>query len=359
MYTVRTNMPPVAESCSLGIPVEVGDIDSELKKLWADSADSMTRASLVNLAVYSQKPESLEKNTQLIARITENHACRALVIAAHHQAKESHVQAWISAHCHVSRAGSKQVCSEQLSFLLEGDCANLLPSIVFSHLDSDLPLYLWWQDEFANPMDPQLWAWVDRLIYDSQTWGDFDAQIRLVETAEREAYQRIILCDLNWTRLDKVRYALAQFFDHPTSHHHFAEMERVTIHFAQGYRWTALLLAGWLGAQLNWHAQKANGSNKIQFRDAGGRGIEIDLQEGGQEPIGRVVLNSREIEFVVARAKCGDLLEVSRSGRNEKPVPQMMPAQSNDPVSLMSQELMRGGLHQVYLHAVKCVRELL
>ncbi len=36
-----------------------------------------------------------------------------------------------------------------------------------------------------------------------------------------------------------------------------------------------------------------------------------------------------------------------------------MPAQSNDPVDLMTQELLRGGPHSVYLHAVNCVRELL
>ena len=72
----------------------------------------------------------------------------------------------------------------------------LLPNIVFAQLDSDLPLYLWWQGEFHDPMDPQLWAWVDRVIYDSQSWSDFDAQMQLVETAQEEARQRIVLCDL-------------------------------------------------------------------------------------------------------------------------------------------------------------------
>ena len=352
-------MPAIVESYSLGIPVEISEIDRKLKRLWAESGDSKTRASLMNLAIYNQKWDSLEKNTQLIARITENHACRALVIAADCNSKESRVQAWISAHCHVSRAGSKQICSEQLSFLLEGDCANLLPGIVFSHLDSDLPLYLWWQDEFADPMDPQLWAWVDRLIYDSQTWRDFDAQMRLVETAEREANQRIVLCDLNWTRLDKIRYALAQFFDHPSSHHRFEKIEGAIIDFAPGYRSTAMLLTGWLGAQLNWRPEKIKTPDKIRFVDAKERNIEIDLRERGRGPIDKVVLSSGGIEFVVAQAKCGDLLEVWRGRKGEKPVPQMMPAQNNDPVSLMSQELMRGGLHQVYLHAINCVRELL
>ena len=180
-------MPVATQNYSLGLPVEMGKIEKELKKLWAESEGAMTRASLINLAIYSEAPGSLEKNTQLIAKITENHVCRAIVIAANCGAKESRVEAWISAHCHISRAGSKQICSEQLSFLLEGACTNLLPSIVFSHLDSDLPLHLWWQDEFPDPMDPQLWAWVDRLIYDSQTWKNFDAQMRLVETAQNEA----------------------------------------------------------------------------------------------------------------------------------------------------------------------------
>src|SRR5437868_6417321 len=238
-------MAAIAENYSLGLQVELGKIDSELKKLWAQSEGAMTRASLVNLAVYSETPGSLEKNTQLIAKIAENHACRAIVIGADCKTKEDRVEAWISAHCHISRTGSKQICSEQISFLLEGPCTNLLPSIVFSHLDSDLPFYLWWQGEFHVPMDPQLWAWVDRVIYDSQTWKDFGAQMELVETAQREASQRIVLCDLNWTRLDKIRIAIAQFFDHPASHHHFDKIDHGHIFFAPGYRSAALLLAGW------------------------------------------------------------------------------------------------------------------
>jgi glucose-6-phosphate dehydrogenase assembly protein OpcA len=352
-------MPAVAENYSLGLEVPVGQIDKELKKLWQQGEGAMTRASLINLAVYSEAADSLEKNTQIIAKIAENHACRAIVIAADCASKENRVGAWISAHCHVGQAGGKQVCSEQLSFRLTGPCANLLPSIVFSHLDSDLPFYLWWQAELHDPMDPQLWAWVDRFIYDSSSWKDFDAQMRLVETAQNEARQRLVLCDLNWTRLDKIRLAIAQFFDHPASHHHFDEMEKARIDFGSGFKSTALLLAGWLGAQLNWRVEKQSRSNGFNFIDIRGQKIDVELRETGGAPIGKVVLKSHEVEFVVARAKCGDLFEVWRSGQNEKPLPQMMPAESDDPVSLLSQELMRGGAHEVYLHALNCVRTLL
>src|SRR5437764_7491276 len=119
-------MPTVAENYSLGQPVEVGKIDSELKTLWQQGEGVKARASLINLAVYSEAANSLQKNTQIIARIAENHACRAIVIAANCEAKENRVDAWINAHCHVTRSGSEQICSEQLSFQLEGPCANLL-----------------------------------------------------------------------------------------------------------------------------------------------------------------------------------------------------------------------------------------
>jgi glucose-6-phosphate dehydrogenase assembly protein OpcA len=353
-------MPAVSEKTySIGVPVEVAKIDHELKKLWRESEGAATRASLMNLAVYSEAPGSLNSNTQLMARITEDHACRAIVIEADCKAEDDGVDAWISAHCHVSRAGSKQVCSEQISFRLNGGCTSQLPNIVLSNLDSDLPLYLWWQNEFHEPMDPQLWAWVDRVIYDSQPWQDFRAQMRLVESAQAEAKQRIVLCDLNWTRLDKVRFALAQFFDHPASHHRFAKIKKVRIDHASRFRSTALLFVGWLAAQLNWRAEKKEGPNKLQFVSSSGQRIDIEIRQCDGQPIHEVVVTAGDIEFAVTHAKCGDLLEVSRGIAGEKRVPQLMPAGKNDPVSLMSEELMRGGPHRVYLNAVNCVRDLL
>ena len=352
-------MPAATETYSLGLSVELSKIDQELKKLWQESRGSATRASLVNFAVYSEDAGSLSKNTQLMANITENHACRAIVIEADCKASENQVEAWISAHCHVSGVGSKQVCSEQISFLLKGGCTSLLPSIVFSHLDSDLPFYLWWQEEFREPMDPQLWAWVDRVIYDSQRWQNFRAQMRLLESAEQEANQRIVPCDLNWTRLDNVRFALAQFFDHPASHHHFAKIKALRVDFAPGYRSTAVLFVGWLAAQLNWRDEKTDVGTKFLFVSPSGQKIDVELRERPGEPIGEVAMTTPELEFLVAHAKCGDLLEVSRAKPGENRIPQLMPAGKNDPVSLMSEELMRGGPHHVYLHAVDRVRELL
>src|SRR5438552_10001328 len=144
-------MPAVTETYSLGMPVEVGKIEHELKKLWQESEGAVTRASLMNLAVYSEEQGSLDRNTQLMARITENHACRAIVIEADCNAESDRVDAWISAHCHVSRAGSKQVCSEQISFRLNGVCTDPLPNNVTRNRDCELPFYLGRHHEFPPP----------------------------------------------------------------------------------------------------------------------------------------------------------------------------------------------------------------
>ena len=52
-------MPAVTENFAAGLSVEVGQIARELKKLWDAGDGVMTRASLINLAVYSEAPDSL------------------------------------------------------------------------------------------------------------------------------------------------------------------------------------------------------------------------------------------------------------------------------------------------------------
>jgi glucose-6-phosphate dehydrogenase assembly protein OpcA len=359
MCAIRT--PPMSvqtEPIAAGIPVEIGQIQRELRNLLDAGDGARTRASLINLAVYSEAPDSLGKNSAIISQLTEDHACRAILIAADPDAKENRVDAWVGAHCHVSRAGSKQICSEQLSFSLQGEQCGHLPNIVFAQLDSDLPLYLWWQEEFRPPIDPQLWAWVDRVIYDSQIWGNFDQQMQLVETAQREARQRIVLCDLNWVRLLHLRLALAQFFDHPATYHHLDEIKTLAINHAPDFRSTALLLVGWLAGQLGWErSEKPLGFRKRDEKHE--RKIKIALREKQGEPISACQITTDTAEFRVEHQPGADLLDVFFGRTEGRKMRQVLPAGKNDLVELLREELMRGGPHRVYLRAVEQVRALL
>ena len=155
----------------------------------------------------------------------------------------------------------------------------------------------------------------------ASAWEDFRAQMGLLESAEQEANQRIVLCDLNWTRLDNVRFALAQFFDHPASHHNFAKINKLRIDFAPGYRSTAVLFAGWLAAQLDWQGEKTDVPNKLSFVSPSGSKIDIELRERTGEPIGEVAMATPDVEFLVAHAKCGDLWRFHAESRAKSECP--------------------------------------
>ena len=130
------------------------------------------------------------------------------------------------------------------------------------------------------------------------------------------------------------------------------------IDFGPGYRSTGLLLAGWLAAQLHWTLEKNSKGNALAFRDQSGKAIQVSLGEKAGEPISRCVLDCGSMEFRVAHSPKADLLDLAVEGSNAERKCRM-PAGSNDPVRLMSEELMRGGPHRVYLRAMNSVRDLL
>jgi hypothetical protein len=98
---------------------------------------------------------------------------------------------------------------------------------------------------------------------------------------------------------------------------------------------------------------------ELRFTGASGRHVDVELRERNGQPVHEVALTSGDAEFRVTYANCGDLLEVSRVQNRGTRIPQLMPAGNNDPVGLLSEELIRGGMHRVYLNALKCVRDVL
>jgi len=274
-----------------GLPVEIGQIDKELGRLWESSDDTKTRASLLNLVIYTEEPESLDCNTELISAIASQHAFRAILILADPGAAESGARAWITAHCHLAGKGGRQICSEQITFRLDGESAASLPNIVFSHLDSDLPLCFWSQAEFREPLDEQLWAWVDRLIFDSATWKHPAAQFALARRAPSLTDGGMVLCDLNWTRLHRWRLALANLFDHSAALACLPKITGVRIECAPGNRVKALLLLGWLSVQLDWKLDRlpletfffSKDGKQISFEIVESAGSGLSLVELGGE----------------------------------------------------------------------------
>ena len=339
-----------------GIPVPIGAIEKTLGHLWEESGESKTRASLINLALYSENEGSLERNSSVIHGIAGEHAMRALIIQADPAAEGSHAEAWISMNCYLRGSKGGEVCSEQISFLLGGEAARSLQSVVFSHLDSDLPLILWWQADFRPPINGKLWRCVDRLLFDSSEWINPKEQFDLVGKIADLAEIRTVLCDLNWTRSLHLRQALAGIFDSPATLPELQSLQAVTIAYAPGHRVTALLFIGWLADRLDWNLA-APGASPV-FQDPLGRQIPVSLRETEGASIGHLLLTSPTASFEVVREANSDLYVTTARGESFVSATRMVRAPREDIRELLLIELSRSSKHALYGRAVKLIQAL-
>ena len=339
-----------------GIPVPIGGIDRELGQLWEESGDSKTRASLINLAIYNEKPGSLERNTEIIRGIAGEHAMRAILIQADPKAEGTNAEAWITMHCYLRGSQGGSVCSEQISFELAGAAARSLQSVVFSHLDSDLPLCLWWQADFHPPIDGKLWRWVDRLLFDSRHWKNPKEQFDLIGQIAGLAEARTVLCDLNWARSLPVRQALATIFDAPGTLPELESLGKLELHHAPGSRTTALLLVGWLADRLGWNLSKDPANP--EFRDSKGKAISIGLKETDGASISAMNLSSEKASFTLLRESGSDLYVTTAQGTEIATTTRMVRAPREETREILLAELSRGGRHPLYTRAVKAVDTL-
>jgi len=340
----------------LGQKVPVGAIPLELKKLWeADEAN--TNASLMNFLVYTEDPNRLAENSRTIQTLTREHACRAVLIAMNRQAAEPSIDAWITAHCHLAH-GKKSICSEQISFLLNGKSMGRLRNTVFANLSSDLPLVFWWQGELSDLFEDRLYRLLNRLIFDSSTWDQPREGFGRVLQARDDTKGRLVIQDLAWTRTFHYRLAIAGLFDDPIAQKNLPHLESVRISAQSGQRTSALLLLAWVVSQSGWKLVSSNG-DAFQFSAKDGRTIQAELTwDDDGAPIGELSLKAPDCEVKVLRKAgsahlshvlCTDGHCLDFSG----------PADAEDSAGLVASQLSRGGKNSLFLRVLPTFLKLL
>ncbi|MES2595824.1 MAG: glucose-6-phosphate dehydrogenase assembly protein OpcA [Verrucomicrobiota bacterium] len=259
----------------LGTEVPLSKIDHALQEIWA-SDEAKTRSSLINFAIYSEDPEMLVRNNDRLARITADHSCRALLITCLPEVKPQRARAWINALCRPYQ-GKQVVCSEQISFVLEGGDAAQVQNVVFGHLDSDLPLFIWWQGSLTQHFEERLYSRLHTLIVDSSAWADPKAELDYLLAARDAA--SFDVRDLSWTRSHFLRTALASSFQDAKARERLPEIERVEISHAPKQRCAALLLAGWISQRLVTELDASHPGSDLVFKKADGSQLKIELKE--------------------------------------------------------------------------------
>ena len=337
------------EAGALGMPTQPGRIDAALESYFGDD-ETRTRASHMNLAVYTEDPGTLMLNHERLQKLTYEHACRALLIAIMHDSSAPvAVQTWITAHCHLDPKGEKSVCSEQASFLLSGNCQALVSNVVFSHLQSDLPLVMWWQGELTDSFTRSLYSRIDRLIVDSSPWENAASQFKqlleaLVLKGSRMAIWRdnqLLFHDLAYTRGYFHRLAIAHAFDDPRAESQLLpSLSSVRICYTKGHRTAAVYLAAWISTQLEARLIEA-ADDSFQLHGHTEFTLTIDEQDGSH-PIEEISMKSPNSSVRVSPDEHGEYLTILSEFPDGSKT-DVLPGPDESDESLVSEILMRGG----------------
>jgi glucose-6-phosphate dehydrogenase assembly protein OpcA len=344
---------------TLGLEVELTRIPAQLKTLW--DGGSRTRATLLNFVVYCQDTTAFEANTELISRFVRNHACRAILLGDCPTHNGPKITAWIQAHCRVTKAGAGEVCSEQITILAEGMSPAGVSNAVLTNLDYDLPLSLWWQGPFPPNGNAPLWARVDRLLFDSLSWDNPLEALARLQQIRANANNRMAVADLNWTRTLSFRQAVAECFDAPALRPNLRQISHLEIHHSSDAATTGLLLLSWFAAQLGWTSVQG-GTQPFRFTTPWGSAVECLLVADASSPaacIQKVEVSGAEgLKLQVSREAGTPLLLANLSAKGNTGTAHY-PAGASGIESLLTEELIPGPKHRVYLKALQKLQTLL
>ncbi|MDB6077713.1 MAG: hypothetical protein JWO82_1460 [Akkermansiaceae bacterium] len=350
----------------LGQEVPIAAIDKELRKLWS-ADEARTNASLMNLAVYSEVPEDLEKNSAAVRELTQQHACRAILIGIDRAAPEASITAWITAHCHLAE-GRKSVCCEQIAFALTGKATGRLRNTVFAHLASDLPLIFWWQGELSPLFEDRLYSLVDRFVFDSASWADPKASFGKIDAALSLATRDLVMQDLAWTRTYQFRVSVAALFDDAVALAALPAVQSVEITAHPAHRGSALQLLAWLVVQAGWKdgveleldvSRRSGNKESFAFQKAGGEPVEavVALSEDSTD-ISLLRITAGEVVVEITREAGSAYVERSITGPGYT-THSTGPADPEGAVKLLAEQLSRGGKNSLFAKVLPKFRELL
>lgn len=286
-----------------GGPMTVEEIEHELGQLRRDEQGTVgLRASVLNLIVVTDE-ESAARVTEEVSRLAGGYPARAILLISDPEEQEPRLDVGLSAFCNV-RAGSTQVCAEQITVHAGGSPAEHLESIAGPLLIPDLPVFLWYPGGFS-PTSPEfagMAGLADRLILDSGASEDHEGCIR--ELAGMVGRREVpAVGDLQWVGLSPWRSLLADVFSPPERTGLLREIDRVEVLHAPDGECRALLLVGWLADTLGWRpdAARGNGGREVRFSGPSGD-VNVEITRSSPEAtLRRVRLHAGGLTFQVSR----------------------------------------------------------
>ena len=287
-----------------GIPVQPGQIEAELTRLWGPAAEraggpelespNVTRIVLANLVVEAGPacPECLEAT---LDTVVERHPCRAIVLRRTDEAGRN-VGAEVAALCHLPSPDKPQVCSERIVLRAGPEGLDLFPGAVRPLLEANLPFVLWWTDDprATRSLFLDLARECSRLILDLPDPEAEPEAVRFGLDPATNPFAR----DTAWFGITRWRELVAQFFDGPDP---LATLSRIAsveitarVPGEPRVPRVAAWLVAWLAGQLGWEPVGREGSApgrlEARFRSTTGEvAVSIHAVGGGEADLARIL----------------------------------------------------------------------
>jgi hypothetical protein len=222
--------------------VTIRQIEQELGRLRhaaaaPGSAPNLRTSVMTHLAWVPER--WVDAATDTLAGMGERHPSRTILLLPHPDDPRDALDGEVDLRCFVRAGEQGQVCSEVISLRLCGPRAKAPGSVAMPLLIPDLPVFLRWRGEpwFGDPALDQLTEVADRLVLDSDEWGECDATMMRLP----ELFDQVAISDIAWAKVKPWREACAALWPEIGE----ADLLRVA-----GPRGETLLLWGWLRARL-------------------------------------------------------------------------------------------------------------
>jgi len=365
-------------------PANVADLEAELSALWRSAAEDpaaenfVTRACTSTLLITVESEEAASEVNNLVAEVTRQNPCRAIIMMLEPDASPSGLEAWVSAHCHLPVAGEKQVCSEQITLRARSEAVQGLASVVLPLTVTGLPIFLWWRaGDFSPPAYfDQILRVTQHVIVDTARFSPSGTHLQDLAAWVNNFSGRIQLTDLNWSRITPWRQLIAQCFDSPERRPYLDRLSEVRIEYEQDsarlvtQRAQGLLLAGWLASRLGWEFLMSERREESQprvfyFRSAAGLvkvernlkrvdnacGVCFTIELRSEGPPGA--------RFSFSRGPDGKVVKTSAEVPGSLPMGTSVRLEVLDEAELLNEELKLGVRDRLYEEALSVVARMI
>lgn len=365
-------------------PADVADLEAELSALWRSAAEdpaaknAVTRACTLTLLIYVESDEAADEVNNLVAEVTRQNPCRAIIMMLEPEASPSGLEAWVSAHCHLPVVGEKQVCSEQITIRARGEAGQGLASVVLPLTVSGLPIFLWWRagDFSPPPYFDQILRLTQHVIVDTARFSPSGTHLQDLAASLHKFAGRIQLTDLNWSRITPWRELIAQCFDSPDRRPYLDRLSEVRIEYEQDsarlvtQRAQALLLTGWLASRLGWEFLMSERREEAQprtfyFKSAGGMvKVERNLKRVDNACGVCFTMELRSegpsaARFSFLRGPDGKVVKTSAEVPGSLPIGRSVRLEVLDEVEILNEELKLGVRDRGYEEALSVVARII